>query len=1114
MTDEENRTQVVRLLGDMMNAHSDVVRQSTEELTSLYTDPDSTVQVCMVLGNVGKLPAMRKCAGHILKNRLAQPDVWKNLLPNQQKEAQDVLLCAFKSMTMNDDENLQLTVVRNVGLVMGLLLDAENAEAAAWNDLIIDHVEELCVSNEKLSQLLGAICFKLLVKTSPNMFEKYLVRAKNIFVRTLELAKEQGELATPATEHLLSGWHMAIPLFRRRSNDHEELAATLPLIMQMTHAFAYQPNPKRSCRGFDVLEKLNKHLPELMWPHLKLVLDELFLLASDTNLSDEIRVQAIMALRNCVRSKRRHIIRLKMMDKLLMTLYRLMAIKPALDADGEELYLGDTEESQSPLSEAAQTVLYIAAESDTNRVAVRVLRLMQPQLEQQRSAVHRVAAQVFLALMAKGFTDLLADAPLRSFISAVETGIHDVEPMVRRSAHFALAIMAENLQPEITVMAPQVLPLFCEFFDQMTPEQRLADRETEAQSRMFCTLEIYCESLKREALQPHLVDLMKRLMDAMQPENNSISLRQLALSAVASLAKISKDLFRPHFDEVLAITLPLVRETPPEERMLLRTQAIQVVNMLSNVDSEKFAVHAPMLMDSYLEMMQHMTIAQVFTFEMLAMLSNYVPEQIKLNFGFLIIGILSAIKDGKDSDDDKDEDGLDTETDADADADASVCAEEDSIGDGHGDQTEEGNTRSITSTDSLTNTAAPDEALLCLKTLAVNMPDTVMPYISEATRCVSPYTDSQNELGKRAAFEVLTEFAILLYRKDDKDEAKRQLNELMPDLVDFVETAKETANVVGAMNCITKFLKLFGSEALEGEGFADLIINIVRKTLRRKLNCQFDIGQDTKMSILQQWSQAMHSEIEVMEAAGEMLPVFGQSMRRRQFAGHFHSISNRFLKSLRQCKPTGQITPHLYFLYNLVYRCMEPLGVIAEQYYDVLCYSVVDCMMDDKPHVLQFAINLINWMLTHAHDKENLDTIIMATSQVFIDALNANSPLANEKREQVAAILARMIMNCASLSTEEILTLIYGNLPFCHNFDAYVQVVPALRQLYQQKPAVLEPHLSQTLQVLLESLGKHQLPNEVTRQTAIELLGLIKVDQKSLYDDVSQQFPGASALIV
>lgn len=585
MADEENRTQVVRLLGDMMNAHSDVVRQSTEELTNLYTDPDSTVQVCMVLGNVGKLPAMRKCAGHILKNRLGQPDVWKNLLPNQQKEAQDVLLGAFKSLTMNDDENLQLTVVRNVGLVMGLLLDAENAEAAAWNDLIIDHVEELCVSSEKLSQLLGAICFKLLVKTSPDMFEKYLVRAKNIFVRTLELAKEQGELATPATEHLLSGWHMAIPLFRRRPCDQEELAATLPLIMQMTHAFAYQPNPKRSCRGFDVLAKLNKHLPELMWPQLKLVLDELFLLASDTNLGDEIRVQAIMSLRNCVRSKRRHIIRLKMMDKLLMTLYRLMAIKPALDADGEELYLGDTQEAQSPLSEAAQTVIFVAAESDTNRVALRALRLMQPQLEQQRSAVHRVAAQLFLALMAKGFTDLLADAPLRSFISAVETGIHDVEPMVRRSAHFALAIMAENLQPEITVMAPKVLPLFCEFFDQMSPEQRIADHETESQTRMFCTLEIYCESLKREALQPHLGELMKRLMGALQPENNSISLRQLALSAVASLGKISKDLFRPHFDEVLAITLPLVREKPPEERMLLRTQAIQVSLLISALQS-------------------------------------------------------------------------------------------------------------------------------------------------------------------------------------------------------------------------------------------------------------------------------------------------------------------------------------------------------------------------------------------------------------------------------------------------------------------------------------------------------------------------------------------------
>lgn len=572
---EKSRSKVVQLLGDMMNSHSDLVHQSTEELTSLYADPDSTIELCLVLGNCARLPAMRKCSGHILKNRLGQAGMWKKMNLAQQQEVQSALLNALKTMSTNDDENLQLTIVRCVGLVMEQVMEAEDA-TAEWNNCVFSHIEELCVSHEKLAQLLGSICYKLLIKTTPNVAEKYLLRTKAIFTNALEQAKANGELGTLATENLLAGWSLAIPLFRNHASDQDELVATLPLIMELTHAFAYQPNPKRSYRGFDMLVKLNKHMPDLVWPELQQVVSKLFVLASDTSLADEIRVQAIITLRNCVRHKRRHIIRLKLMDKLLMTLFNLLAVKPALDADGEDLYLVDAQESQSPLSEAAQTVLFIASQSDTNRVAQRALRLMLPKLVQQKSAVQRVGGHLFLALMAKGFTDLLADEPLNSFVAVVEKGVHDADPMVRRSAHFALAILAENLQPEITVLAPQVLPLFCEFFDQMTPEQRMIDHETESQTRMFCTLEIYCESLRREALQPHLGELMKRLMFTASPNNNSASLRQLALSAIASLAKMSKDMFKPHFDEVMAIAMPLAKQSANDDETLLRTQAIQV----------------------------------------------------------------------------------------------------------------------------------------------------------------------------------------------------------------------------------------------------------------------------------------------------------------------------------------------------------------------------------------------------------------------------------------------------------------------------------------------------------------------------------------------------------
>ncbi|TDG39495.1 hypothetical protein AWZ03_014085 [Drosophila navojoa] len=1109
MAIEQSRTQVVQLLGDIMNNPSELMHQSTEELTSLHANPDSTVELCLMLGNVGKLPAMRKCSGHILKNRLAQAGMWKKMTFSQQQETQKALFSALKSMSVSDDESLQMTIVRCVGLVMEHVMDATD-ETSEWNNRIMNHINDLCVCPDKIAQQLGSICFKLLMKGAPNVFEKYLLRAKSIFMNALQKAKENGDLGSQATENLLAGWSMAIPLFRSHISDQDELAATLPLIMELTHAFAYLPNPKRSYRGFDVLVKLNKHLPELVWPQLHVVLNKLMGLAGDLHLSDEIRVQAIISLRNCVRHKRRHIIRLKMMDKLLMTLFHLMAVKPALDADGEELYLVDSNESQSPLSEAAQTVLFIAAQSDTNRVAQRALRLMLPKLDQQKSALQRVAAYLFLALMAKGFTDLLADDPLHSFVAAVERGVHDVDSMVRRSAHFALAILAENLQPEITVLAPQILRLFCEFLDQMTPAQRLTDHETESQTRMFCTLEIYCESLRREALQPHLGELMRRLMYTADPNHNSISLRQLALSAIASLAKMTTDMFKPHFDEVLAVALPLARHTPNDDQTVLRTQAVQVINMLSHVDTEKFKYRSPELMGCFLDLLHNENGVQVFTFELLGALAKHVPNMILHHVEPIMGGLFLAIKDGpndgKATDEERDADDLEVETDADA----SICAEEDSIGDGHGDQTEnDGNSRSGTSSDSLSTTVAADEALLCIKELAEHVPDALIPCLTDTERYVADCSDARNELTRRAAYEAMSQLAALHFYKDDVEETKRQWQELMPDLVDFVETAKETANVIGAMNCITLFLKMLKSDALEGEGFSDMIISVVRRTLRRKLSCQFNIGQDTKMSVLQQWSQALYAEMQVMEAVGDLLPAFGQSMSKRQFATHFQSISNRFLKSLRQCKPSGQVTAHLFFLYNLVFRCMEPLGVMAEQYYDVLCYSAVDCMMDGKPQSRKFAIDVLHWLLSHVHDTESADVIVKATSSVFIEALDACTLLSSAERELVCAVVARMMLNVDTITNENTLALLYANLPLRSEFGAYLHIVQAMRRLYEKYPQLLEPHLRETVQLLLESLEKQQLPDENTQDRAIRLLTQIRRDRKPLYDEISQQFPAA-----
>lgn len=571
----DDNNNLLGLLHKLSSPNKNVKLKIKDELHRSYGDAESTLQLCMVLSNAQLSRQLRKSAASVLKDRLSERENWLQLEQRHQMDTQAELFAALLSLRVDDKQSLQSDIIRNVGYVMG------QEESGNWNELIFHHIETQCTAADAKSHAFGALIFKLLAKTSPQMLQQNLGQAQHIFMQAMETAKGQGELATPAMDHLLAAWTLTIPLFRQEAELKKELVFTMPTILCIIKETAYNnrstTDPRQKCRGFDVINRLNKHLPELVKPHLKHVMEELFVLATDPDIANRHRVQAISSIRSCLHAMRGQIIRLGLMDKLLTTLYTLLAIEPALDGNGEELYLQQPQEEYSTLAEAVQTLLYIAGHTDTNRVAARSLRLMQPQMDEEtQSPPSRLAVQLFLALMAKGFTDLLANEPLERFIGLVKRGFNDSDVMVQHGAHYALSIMAENLQPEITRLVPQVLPLFNRFLDQITPAQRLANCESETRSRMFCALDIYCESLRQEVLHQHLDALMQRLLMLAQPHSNSLYMRQLALSSIRCLAKISGLYFKPHFDAVMDIAMQLVQHAPNEGQLLLRTYAIQV----------------------------------------------------------------------------------------------------------------------------------------------------------------------------------------------------------------------------------------------------------------------------------------------------------------------------------------------------------------------------------------------------------------------------------------------------------------------------------------------------------------------------------------------------------
>lgn len=426
--------------------------------------------------------------------------------------------------------------------------------------------------------------------------------------------------------------------------------------------------------------------------------------------------------------------------------------------------------------------------------------------------------------------------------------------------------------------------------------------------------------------------------------------------------------------------------------------------------------------------------------------------------------------------------------------------------DGHGDQR-------VQSSESSTNNSTSDEllggheeALVCLKAFAINLPRAMMQYMPNLLDLVSTAADQLCEVDKWFAYETLTQLVLLQWQHGNRALAKMHCIQKLPNMIFIVQSSKETVNVASMMDCIQQLLHHLKSQALEAEGYADMIFNMLSRTLRRKLACQFDIGVETDTDSFQDWSQALHSEQMVMEAAVNLLPVFGYALRKRTFAMYFQLISSRFVRSLRHGPINEQVSPSRFFLYNMTARCMEPLGVLAEQYYEILCYSIVDCILDNKPSVRQFAIELFHWLLPNAIEREHTDTIIKSTFSVFSESLTIESPLSLDERENVCGILASMI--CAdskSTSLQVVVPCLFRQLPLKKNFNAYVQLVPALRIIYEEYEHLTGEHVAKIMETLLDFLKSAPLDQyEATRTDAEKFLLHMKTQHSVIYAAITR----------
>ncbi|XP_068154601.1 importin-4-like [Drosophila tropicalis] len=604
---QDTKEQIILLLSNMLSSCEEVVKKSSEELKLLCDDPEYVVGLSRVINSKYSC-ILRQGAGSILSMQLMVASDWESVPSKNQAEIQTELLGALKSLMNDDSEELLLVVVRNVSLLLGLEQGATTGRQ--WSEEVFNYIESVCLSSNIKEQNMGAAIYNSLADVAPKVLPKYMKRGQKIFMSGILLAEERGCLVTPYTELLISGLTRALPL------GHKYLSMTinpvLPSVMRVVTAFAYLPNLEKCDRGFDLMSNLLQYKPKLIWRQLPCVLEHLFLLASDNNLADAMRNKAIVYIRRLIEAKRRKITKMNMLDPLILVLLRVIAADSAYDApEDEEMQSDDL--PPTPVYTAAEALSFLVSESHSNKIAPRVFRLLRPQMEEESTQAQRVGVYLTLIVLSESFTEVLLKDNMLEFISICHAGISDDDSMVRRSACFSMSSMVTHFMPEITIMVDTVMPMFFEFLEHMTETQRFAAKESAVNECVFNTLEVYVENVTAECMKPHLQKLIPLLLLCTEPEQNSVSLRQLSLSVIAKTAEHMKTYLDNYFEDIVSVIRPLMVQTELKQELVLSAHAIHVCSALSLVSQSKFSSMALWILEVVMEMLSDSTDTQFST---------------------------------------------------------------------------------------------------------------------------------------------------------------------------------------------------------------------------------------------------------------------------------------------------------------------------------------------------------------------------------------------------------------------------------------------------------------------------------------------------------------------
>ncbi|XP_058459811.1 importin-4-like [Malaya genurostris] len=1067
-----------QIIKNLLVADSDLIQQATAELKEAFKHPETIPQLCEIAVS-NKDAQVRQYSAMLLKKQLSKLRHWQQVPADQQVLIKQGML---EAIVKEPEKSVRNAITGFVGV----LVRHEAAKDEAWmNEVLKFMFESTSSSDPKLAEI-GSAAFATLTSTSPDQFIPHFDAVCQLFSSALMATAASGNMSTPVVYNILLGMSHMVSFITGHPTAENTYQASIPYVVKALVGFARQDTFK-FIEAFDILENLADESSRILTPHLKLLIEFCLEVAKMNDLEDSVRVKAITYIGWLVRSKKKMIIKQKLVEPIVIELFKLMRVAPDVEEEDEE-YFGSNEVS-TPSTCAAQTLDVLALHIPPKQLIPTLMALLEPALR-GTDALAKKASYLSIAVIAEGCSEHICSKYLKPLLDVIKTGITDPNPMIRNAALFALGQFSEHLQPEISQYAEEILPILFEFLQQLCLQIRSGGKEPPHIDRVFYALETFCENLE-DQLTPHLPILMERLFEALDARN-TVHLRELSLTAIAATANAAKSNMLPYFPRLIDCLKIYLVKTEDENICTLRPQAIDTfAALVRTIGRDNFLPLAVDTLNLGLTMLDGCNDPDLrrSCYNLFASMAASVKEDMAGSLNKIVESMLESVKstEGIVPTYKDDEEDLELPNGVDDEEDDKEYDIENSDNDNEDDEDLAGYTVENAFMDE------KEEAILALMEFAEHTGPAFAPFIQTAFEEIYKLINHPSEDIRKASIDALKQFVISLHELGNVEGVNQTILILIPKLSQIIRTDEERSVVMSGLDAYSDIMEKVGAAALQADGQKDAIFGCIVDVLNGKVACQFDEPIDEEQE------ESEYDEA-IIESAGDILPKFGRALPAAEFAVYFGRVWPYFIQKIEKTKQIDETNDlQRAFALGVLSECFSGLKEFTVNWFETLLPIFLSCVQDRINEVRNNAVYGIGEMVLNGNEcsYKHYPQILTSLSGVVAKEQHAGT------LDNICGALARLITTNSSLvPMKEVLPVFVQYLPLREDFEENLAVFRSLDVIYRQGNDNLIPLLGRVLIIALQVLYKKQHNDDECRDLVFNFVKQISKDFPEKFTEV------------